>query len=182
MEQLHISDYNQTFDGPPDIIVIGAQMAGTTLIGTLLADILHHVVESGGKSGTKNGNLGNKEPHFFDAHFTDANFSSYVFWFNRRKNKADKAVNSKILTYDGGPDYFEFSYVWSRMKALYSPASLKKKKYILVLREPVVRSIYAYHQSYRRCRKLKPWNRDELCSGDLGKQYIQYCTYAYSSK
>jgi hypothetical protein len=140
-----LSDYNSSFDGSPDVFIIGAQKGGTTA----LAEILVHLKVCALTQPYL------KEPQFFSYGFNDQAFNEYItgivvplcyllsinhfnqctiLGFNN-----EKAKNPLQLTVDASPNYFGEYDSLVNIQKLYSPASIAKKKFILILREPVSR-------------------------------------------
>ena len=137
---LSISDYHSSFDGYPDVFLIGAAKAGTTSIAYFLVDALRLYVESGGR----------KEPIFF-SYFNDKCFNEYIAGFNEEKKRY-----GNLPTLDGSVAYFAREDVWIKMKRLYSPDCLRKKKFILSLREPIATDVSWFHHYYGNCLRNAP--------------------------
>ena len=135
---LRISDYNSSFVGDPDVILIGVQKGGTTSLTGLLAKLLKLFVFSGP----------NSESHFFSSSFNDNTFNSYIEGFDEhRKEVGDRK------SFDGSTTYFPSAEVFRRMKRLYSPECLRKKKFILSLREPISRDFSWFSHYFGECKK-----------------------------
>lgn len=128
-----ISDYNSSFVGAPDIFIIGAHKAGTTFLSGLLVNYLKLCVQSNGVN----------EPHFFDQNFNDDGFIRYIDGFK----------NDDKITLDATSSYFRTPIVWDRLKKLYSSDCLRQKKFILILRAPIVRELSWLSHYFRECKK-----------------------------
>ena len=120
---LRLSDYNSSFVGYPDVMLLGVQKGGTTSLYYLLVKILKLYVNSG-----------KKEAHFFSFNFNDDAFNNYITGFDEMRS-----LYGDLPTFDGSPSYFDIPKAWDNIKSLYSPECLRQKKFILSLREPVAR-------------------------------------------
>jgi hypothetical protein len=131
---LKISDYNRNFTGPPEVFLIGSPKAGTSSLAALLSEShgLHLFEESGGR----------KEPEFFSTHFNDESFTEYITGYQGKKPG-----------FDGSTESFATKWVPDRIYRLYSPESLRKKKFILLLRDPTARRLSQYHMWLGLCRE-----------------------------
>ena len=140
----HISDFNATFDGPPDVFLFGVQKGGTTALAEVLVRLK---VCTYLKRNVK-------EPQLFSYEFNDKAFNRYVNGFNRMKQS-----NSTRLTLDASPNYFSELQAFSNIQTLYSRESLVKKKYIIMLRDPVARLFSWYRHIYGHCSSYyrKKW-------------------------
>jgi hypothetical protein len=128
-----ISDYNRNFTGPPDVFLIGSPKAGTSSLAALLCgNGLHLFEESGGR----------KEPEFFSTHFNDESFTEYITGYQGKKPG-----------FDGSTESFSTKWVPDRIYHLYSPETLRKKKFILLLRDPTARRLSQYHMWLGLCRE-----------------------------
>lgn len=130
-----LSDYNSTFDGPPDIFMIGVPKGGTTSLHDLL------VMEDSKILAYE------KEVHFFDDYYNNEYFNQYITKYN----------NIKLYnhyTIDSSPAYFSSMNVLTNMVSLYSSHTLKKKKFILLLREPFSRLVSWYQHTYGECSRF----------------------------
>lgn len=96
---------------------------------TSLTDLLVHQLQLFVISGP------NSESQFFSYRYNDRDFNNYIDRFtNHRKEQGN------LKSFDGSTTYFRFAKdVFQRMKALYTPESLQRKKFVLSLREPVSR-------------------------------------------
>ena len=140
--QLHLADYQSSFEGDPDIILFGVQKGGTTSLTTLLTRQLKLYVISGTDS----------ESHFFSLRFNDNEFNKYIKGFSDHRKEI-----GNLPSFDGSTTYFGLAKdVIHRMKALYSPESFRKKKFILSLREPIAREFSWFAHSYGEEKKLNP--------------------------
>ena len=135
---LRISDYNSSFVGDPDVILIGVQKGGTTSLTGLFMRLLKLYVISGP----------NSETHFFSLSFNDHSFNSYIEGFEEHRKELG---NRK--SFDGSTTYFPSAEVFKRMKQLYSPECLRRKKFILSLREPISRDFSWFSHYYGECKK-----------------------------
>lgn len=133
-----LAEFHSDFVGPPHVMIIGVPKGGTTSLHEFLLDTGFFV-------GTK------KEPHFFNNFFNDAYFNDkYIGPFYEKQLSAGKFGQ---LTIDGSPGSFTNENVLKRMVQLYSPEQLRRKKYILTLREPVARLYSWFKHSYGECAK-----------------------------
>ena len=137
--RLNLSDYNGTFDGYPDVILLGVQKGATTSLNTFLLFEMKLFVPT----------FRNKEPNFFSRNFNDEFFNLYIRGFDESKQ-----LYGDLPTFDASPSYFSSSIIWTNLKKLYSPESLRKKKFVLSLREPVVRDISWFHHFFGNELKL----------------------------
>ena len=159
---LSISDYNSSFDGYPDVFLIGAAKGGTTSIAYFLVNTLKLYVESGGR----------KEPIFF-VNFNDKEFNRYISGFDEEKMR-----KGDLSTFDGSVQYFQHQDVWMKMKRLYTPECLRKKKFILSLREPIAREVSWFHHYYGNC--LRSSGMD--CSDHIGGSGINDTFHKYVAR
>jgi len=119
----------------PDIFIIGAQKCGTTSLNNLMFD--HPQICSEGV----------KEKHFYD-HEKEwlSNQRGYLAEFkNCKKNQ---------LTIDATPVYIFDQDAPFRIQRSYSQTDLAKKKFILLLREPVARQYSEYQRVLRICFRV----------------------------
>lgn len=138
--EMRISDYQSSFEGDPDVFLIGVQKGGTTSLTSLLVHQLKLYVISGATS----------EAHFFSAKFNDDEFNKYIAGFNRHRNEF-----GNLKGFDGSTTYFPSAIVFQRIKDLYSPESLRRKKFILTLREPISRDFSWFTHYYGECKKFR---------------------------
>lgn len=129
---LRLSDYNSSFVGYPDVMLLGVQKGGTTSLYYLLVKILKLYVNSG-----------KKEAHFFSFNFNDDAFNNYITGFDEMRS-----LDGDLPTFDGSPSYFDIPKAWDNIKSLYSPECLRQKKFILSLREPVAREVSWFHHYF----------------------------------
>ena len=129
--RLNLSDYNGTFDGYPDVILLGVQKGATTSLNTFLLFEMKLFVPT----------FTNKEPNFFSRNFNDEFFNEYIGGFDESKH-----LYGDLPTFDASPSYFSSPIIWTNLKKLYSPESLRKKKFILSLREPVVNFEFEHYR------------------------------------
>jgi hypothetical protein len=115
------------------VFLIGSPKSGTSSLAALLSkrNRLHLFEESGNR----------KEPEFFSANFNDESFTEYITGFQGRKPG-----------FDGSTESFANMYVPGRIFHLFSPESLRKKKFILLLRDPTARKLSQYHMWLGLCR------------------------------
>lgn len=118
---------------PPHIFLLGAQKAGTSSLYTLL--VFHKRICG----------LGLKEKHYFDDHFLEWTFKGYTTHF--------ESCGQDQFTLDATP-YFSVWQAPVRLNQTYSADILRKKKFILILREPVAREFSNYVHRLRECDKL----------------------------
>ena len=130
------SDLNSSFDGPPEVFILGVQKAGTTALSETLVRL--KVCAYYKRSA--------KEPQIFSYEFNDRALNRYLEGFYKVKAK-----NSSLLTLDASPNYFSEKKAFLRFKSLYSPESIANKKFILLLREPVARLFSWYQHIYGDC-------------------------------
>ena len=133
---LHLSDFNASFDGPPDVFIFGVQKGATTALAEILVGLKVCALSQPYL----------KEPQFFSYGFNDKTFQDYVTGYQREKN-----ANPNILTLDASPNYFGEMDAFNNFKSLYSPESIAKKRFILVIREPVARLFSWYQHIYGDC-------------------------------
>ena len=117
----------------PNIFILGAQKCATTVLNKMLEK---HSAFC--KSGTK-------EKHFF----TDNK------WLEQEKiddflGEFDECGKTEI-TMDATPSMIAEDVVPARIKASYSPDELKKKKFVVLFREPAARHYSGYQRDVRRC-------------------------------
>ena len=88
---------------------------------------------------------GKKEKHFFDSNTyeTADGYKGYLFEFQK--------CTGAQFTLDSTPAYIRNLYVPPRIKESYTPDNLKKKKFMLILREPVARHYSEYQMRVRLC-------------------------------
>jgi hypothetical protein len=116
------------------VFLIGSPKAGTSSLAALLCNRnrLHLFEESGDR----------KEPELFSANFNDESFTKYITGFQGRKPG-----------FDGSTESFANKYVPGRIFHLFSPETLRKKKFILLLRDPTARRLSQYHMWLGLCRE-----------------------------
>jgi Sulfotransferase domain len=87
---------------------------------------------------------GKKEKHFFDKddYLTASGLKAYLKEFGKCGTK---------FTIDSTPRYIQEDFVPGRIVSSYSAANLAKKKFILVLREPIARQYSEYQMRVRVC-------------------------------
>jgi len=118
--------------GKPDFFLLGAMKAATTSMHKLMKR--HPEICAEGK----------KEKHFFDTMFNvkDA-YKDYLREFEKCEDGQ--------FTLDSTPAYIRNTYVPERVRVSYTPENLKKKKFMLILREPVSRHYSEYQMRVRVC-------------------------------
>ena len=122
----------------PDIFIIGAMKCGTTSLNRLFFE--HPQVCS----------YGEKEKHFFDKSEYETDY------FNHKDAYLEEFRECKRnqLTIDSTPSYIQFAdIVAKRLNESYSKTDLLKKKFILILREPIARYYSEYQMRLRVCFK-----------------------------
>ena len=108
----------------PDLFIIGAQKCGTTTLNLLLQQHPSFCDQ------------GQKEKHFFsDDKAYVTNYDAHVGKFLGEFKKC----NRSLLTIDATPSYVWLDYVPGFVKESYTKTDLKAKKFVLLLREPVLR-------------------------------------------
>lgn len=121
----------------PDIIMIGAMKAGTTSFHKIMVD----------KSSGKLCDSGEKEKHFFNSKDYAIHYKEHVTYFkNEYKN-----CKPGQLTMDSTPGYSVNDMTVGRIQESYSSEDLAKKKFMLLLREPVARHYSEYQMMVRNC-------------------------------
>jgi hypothetical protein len=96
---------------------------------------------------TREGGEGEKEKHFFDK-------TSYITKYEAaRQSYLDEFVDCRKdqLTIDASPDYISTSAVPERIAQSYSPDVLSRKRFILILRDPISRHYSEYQMRLRVC-------------------------------
>jgi len=118
----------------PDLFIIGAQKCGTTSLNNLLFE--HKEICSKGV----------KEKHFY----SESKYADMV------KDYMAEYVGCKPnqVTVDATPKYVVGSEVAERIKASYKPETLAKKKFVLLLRDPVARQYSEYQRVLRICFRV----------------------------
>ena len=137
----------------PDFFVIGAMKCGTTSLNKLIIE--HPELCTTGK----------KEKHFFDKDEefgTDKGLTDYLEEFAKCDGK---------YTIDSTPRYVQEDYVPGRIVSSYSKSNLAKKKFILVLREPIARQYSEYQMRVRVC--LDHGHIDWIIPPPLGDDVVE---------
>lgn len=151
--------HRHSLRGGPDVFIIGAQKCGTTSLHRLL---MNHPSFCPSVY---------KEIHYFDrienwskgaryylAHFkTDRANCSLIKTIANKGNITDIAVRSLHL--DATPDYFPNLLAPARIYQSFSPKDRLKKRFILIVREPVSREFSWYNHRVRLCMNAM---REEL--------------------
>lgn len=118
----------------PDLFIIGAQKCGTTSLNNLLFE--HKEICSKGV----------KEKHYYtESRYLDM-VKEYMAEFSGCKQNQ--------VTVDATPKYVVGSEVAERIQASYKPETLAKKKFILLLRDPVARQYSEYQRVLRICFRV----------------------------
>ena len=138
LAKLKIADYHSSFEGDPDVFLVGVQKAGTTSLTDLFVEELSLYVVA----------VPGAETHFFSFHYNDEEFNKYIEGFNAHR---EEVGNRK--SFDGSTTYFPHPIAFQRIKSLYSPESLRRKKFIIALREPTCREYSWFAHYYGECRK-----------------------------
>lgn len=133
----------------PDIFLIGAMKAGTTSFFKMLVSRNHSVSFSGRKEIC---DYGEKEKHFFVGH-------NYKTDYEAAKNRyiseySGCNVSQKTIDATPGMSSGSVALTIQRMKQHYTQATLAKKKFIYILREPVARLYSEYQMAVRLCLDL----------------------------
>ena len=135
----------------PDIFLIGAMKAGTTSFFKLL--LSRGSTRENASFSKEICDYGEKEKHFFVGH-------SYKTDYEAAKNKYISEFSgcniSSQKTIDATPGMTSGSVALTvqRMKQHYTKATLAKKKFIYILREPVARLYSEYQMAVRLCLDL----------------------------
>ena len=119
----------------PDLFLIGAMKCGTTTLHKLLTDNPH---VCGGIE---------KEKHFFDK-------MQYISdYANSKANYLNEFADCKKsqLTIDSSPDYISTTAVPERIFESYPQGALSRKRFILILRDPISRHYSEYQMRLRVC-------------------------------
>jgi hypothetical protein len=119
----------------PDFYIIGAPKCATTSLHDLWAQ--HRQVCRGGL----------KEVHFFDntLHYQEVGATST--WKHFYSRHCDDAT----IYFDSTPDYFANYDAPARMNETFTEEDKKKKRFIIILREPVGRSFSWYNHLLNHC-------------------------------
>lgn len=147
-----------TFLDYPDLFIIGAMKSGTTTLNKLLTDNPLICGE------------GEKEKHFFDK-------STYISEYQKAHDKYEaefQDCKKNQLTIDASPDYINTEVVPERIYESYPPAAFDKKRFILILREPIARHFSEYQMRLRVCidnqpsaEEEKPKSKSKMSAKDL---------------
>ena len=135
---------NRSTYNPPEIFIIGVMKSATTSLSELLykhPSICHEEV---------------KEKHFFDV---EHNNNNYKEKFSCR--------NSNKLNVDATPKYFSNKVCPANIIKYFDKKTIKKKKFILLLREPVTRLYSQYQFMISNCAKY-------LHAKEAGLSYKKY--------
>lgn len=127
----------------PDFFIIGAMKCGTTSLNRLMFD--HPSIC----------NYGEKEKHFFDKTRYDTDYESHLEEYLSEFSEC----KSSQFTIDSTPSYIQYDEVPARLNESYAMRDLYKKKFILILREPVLRFFSEYQMRLRVCFKGLYWNK-----------------------
>lgn len=117
----------------PDFFVLGAMKCGTTSLNKLMKK--HPEICAEGK----------KEKHFFDSNGYDSDDGYRLYLREFQKCKEGQ------FTLDSTPAYIRNAYVPRRVKESFTSENLKKKKFMLILREPIARHYSEYQMRIRVC-------------------------------
>jgi len=120
----------------PSLFIIGAQKCGTTSLNNLLFE--HKEIC----------NKGVKEKHFYSEkrYLEPLMVKQYLAEFDGCK--------STQVTVDATPKYVVGSEIAERIQSSYKPETLAKKKFILLLRDPVARQYSEYQRVLRICFRV----------------------------
>ena len=125
----------------PDIFLIGMAKCGTTSLFSLL--IRHGQICSETI----------KEVHYFDSKDNwrrGSDWYSEILLHHLPGSCSPESLGNKF-TIDGSPA-FEIDRAAAHISASYTRDSLRKKKFILILRDPIAREISWYKHKYLRCQ------------------------------
>lgn len=123
---------------PPDFFILGATKCGTTSLHELL--LTHPEMCDAGA----------KELHYFDRPAEYAQGSAYYMrHFHHTDGCRRKGEKGHYI--DGTPNYLDHLEAPARMAETFSPAELRRKKFIVVLRDPVYRSYSWYNHQVKHC-------------------------------
>lgn len=126
---------NASYGEFPQIFLIGAQKCGSTS--------LHDLLSTHPNICQKNGV---KEAHFFNTNQFKGGKNEYM------KLLAAEKCGPGEWVVDGTPNYIQHDVVVpQRLLESYTTEELKRKKFVLVLREPVRREFSLYEHMYRCC-------------------------------
>jgi hypothetical protein len=150
------------FGDRPEIFIIGSAKSGTSSLNYVLQhhpDICRTVI---------------KEPHFFDKDKRFLFNKQYYLDFFNVKQEGSKA-NCKYYV-DATPTYIRLQNVPDRINQSFTPSQLAAKKFILILRDPVLRECSWYYHMVNFCvqevaERLKTsqsQNPKVLCHGEHG--------------
>ena len=118
----------------PDFFLIGAMKCGTTSLHKLL---IEHPEICG---------LGEKEKHYFDKTMEEEDTKKYL-------NEFAKCPKNQFLI-DSTPRYIAVDIVPVRIAQSYTKEDLSKKKFMIILREPVARHYSEYQFRIRLCTDI----------------------------
>jgi len=122
----------------PDIMLIGAMKCGTTSLHKLMIDHPKKAICG----------YGEKEKHFFNSGEYEKNYAKHVQHYYSEYSGCQKNTQ---LTIDSTPGYAVNLEVVDRVKESYEKVDLAKKKFILILREPVARHYSEFQMALRIC-------------------------------
>jgi Sulfotransferase domain len=153
----------------PDIFIIGAQKCGTTSLNWLL--YRHDSIC----------NQGQKEKHFFsDKKAFLNNYKEHVRYYVNQF----KECHGNRLSIDATPSYVWLEYVPEFIKLSYQKKDLARKKFLLLLREPVARLFSTYQRELRVCLRAYDENisreynpHDPIRSPEeMAEHALKYCS------
>ena len=134
---------------PPHFYIIGAQKCATSSLYDLFVSKHPNICKSSAK-----------EVHYFDhPNEWERGSQYYSAYFKRDKQCEQKSYsnsnitdNTKLLNYiDATPNYFTNPLVPARLYKSFTKSDRNKKKFILILREPVSREYSWYNHRARFC-------------------------------
>lgn len=117
----------------PDVLIIGAQKAGTTSLYNYL--VQHPDIFPSYR----------KEVHFFDNNYKKGEAWYRAFFPTKREKEAQESKGKSFHTIDASPYYMFHPHVAARAKKLVPNA-----KIILILRDPVDRAVSHYNHELRK--------------------------------
>jgi len=119
----------------PNIFMIGAMKAGTTSLSDLMRSNPHIC------------DFGEKEKHFFSGGEYENKYDAEV---ERYKSEFSPCKDTQ-LTMDSTPGYSADVRVIERIRESYDAPTLRKQKYLYILREPISRHYSEYQMNVRLC-------------------------------
>ena len=134
----------------PDFFVIGAMKCGTTSLNKLMYD--HPSICD----------YGDKEKHFFDKDEYDTDYDEHLESYESEFSGCKK----RLYKIDSTPSYIQYPYVPARINESYTRDDLLRKRFLLVIREPVSRFYSQYQMRLRVCFKGLYWTNSREATDD----------------